>query len=365
MIETIRSTFNNWLSLPSTDAVDVICAAVIANRLPGPPLFLVIVGPSGSGKSEFIESLNSVQRIIPLSQITPKTLMSGMKGKETESLLMKLDPKQSYILTIKDLTTTLSMRADERNEILSQLREVYDGSMVKEWGTTKRIEWKGHVGLIAGCTGVYDQVSQELSALGERFLVYRPKISDPISLAEKAIRSTEDDQRMKADLRRSMSLLDTLKPIPVKISYDVRTYLARLCFFLAQMRTPVKRDRFTRDISCMPEVESTGRLAKQFTQFIRGVTVVRGLTTPGALEVDLVDQIALSSVPSMRLEFIRQTPITGCIPIEVQRRTRIPSSTFYRIKEDLILLGLLEQDQEVILAPKRYRMFYALAQKNT
>jgi len=363
MITQIRSAFLKWLTLPNTDVIDILCGAVVANRLDGPPVFLVIVGPSGSGKSVFIESLNGLAGIIPISKITPHTLLSGMKGREKQSLLMRLDPKKPHILTMKDLTTTLSQRSEDRNEILGQLREVYDGSFVAEWGTTERSEWNGKMGLIVGSTGVYDALSKELSALGHRFLVYRPARVDAISLAEQAMRATSAEKTLKAELNRAMTLLDTLKLHKVPIGYEIRTYVAQLCAFLAHLRTPVTRDPYTRDITQMPEVESTGRLAKQFTQLLRGITIARGAKVPGEVEVGLIDQIAMSSVPSMRLTIIRNLPLEGIKTSELQLVTRIPNSTFYRLIEDMELLGLMERQSTFSHPKKKFRIFYVLAQK--
>lgn len=359
----IYTVFEKWFTLPNTDCIDVTAGAVLANRLEGPSVFLVVVGPSGSGKSEIVASLRGVKGVIPLSDLTSKTFLSG-KMDEEGSLLKKLPKDPVPIFTIKDLTTLLSKRRDERDEIMGQLREVYDGHYVKGFGGTKKKEWEGKVGLIAACTAVYDEVSMKLSALGERFLVYRPLQSDPIQLAERAQRATELETALKCELRDAMKLLDKIKlPRTMPVSYEIRKYLSTLCAFLARLRTAVPRDH-RHDVIHLPEIESTGRLAKQFSQLVRGITVFRGLSEPYDDEVRLIEKIALSSVPNMRLRTVQAMPFEGATVREMCEYTGIPRTVQHRLLEDLTLLGLLEGQHEKWRPNPEYNMFFALAKRS-
>ena len=56
----VKEPFERWLSLPSYDVVEVVASTVLANRLPGEPLWLALVGPSSSGKTEVV-----TRRLIP------------------------------------------------------------------------------------------------------------------------------------------------------------------------------------------------------------------------------------------------------------------------------------------------------------
>jgi hypothetical protein len=358
----IYATFEKWLTLPDTDSIDVTAGAVLANRLPGPSIFLVLVGPSGSGKSEIVMSLRGCKGVIPLSDLTSKTFLSG-KMDEEQSLLLKIPKDPPPIFTVKDLTTLLSKRKDERDEIMGQLREVYDGYYSKAFGGTKNKEWEGKVGLIAACTAVYDEVSMKLSALGERFLVYRPLQTDPIQLAERAQRATELEKTLKSELQQAMKQLDQLKiPPSIAVSYEIRQYLATLCAFLARLRTAVPRDH-KHNVVHMPEVESTGRLAKQFAQLIRGITIFRGLSEPYDDEVRLIEKVALSSVPTMRLRTAQNIPLGGASVREISGYTGIPRTVQHRILEDLALLDLVEGESKGWTPKQEHALFFALAQR--
>jgi hypothetical protein len=343
ILSTIHTTFEKWLTLPTTEVIDVICAGVIANRLPGPPVFLVFVGPSGSGKSELIESLMDLDDIRPISKLTPRTFLSGFKDSE-ESLLMKLPTDRPTIFTIKDFTTILTTRVDDRIQIIAQLREIYDGRFSADWGT-KSLEWSGKVGIVAGCTGAYDEIAQSLSSLGERFVAYKPDQNDPISLAERAMRGAADEKLMKTDLRTAMKLLDSIPVggVNMKIPYDVRMYLAKMCAFLARLRTPVPRNHQSK-ITAIPEIESTGRLAKQFAQLAVGLAVVRGHSVPMKNDIDTLDRVALGSAPIARVKVLRALPWDGHQIRPLADVLQVPKSVIHRTLEDLCLVGLVVLD---------------------
>ena len=56
----VLATFQRWLYLPDTDAVLAALAAVAANRLSGDPVWLLLIGPPGGGKTEILASLTGL-----------------------------------------------------------------------------------------------------------------------------------------------------------------------------------------------------------------------------------------------------------------------------------------------------------------
>ncbi len=169
-----------------------------------------------------------------------------------------------------------------------------------------------------------------------------------------------------------MQTLDGIRARPIPISHDVRQYLNMLCDFLAHLRTPVRRDRYTRELIQMPEVESTSRISRQFTQLIQGITLARGEPEPGTLEVSAIDQVAVSSVPSLRLKLITSMPLDGAGLRDIAETSGIPYNTCHRLVEDLVLLGLVSREGRKIQGSPgyfwpadAYRMFFRVAQRIT
>jgi hypothetical protein len=79
------------------------------------------------------------------------------------------------LLCLKDFTSTLTMRPENKAEVLSALREIYDGKWTRYIGTDggKTLHWEGKLGLVFGCTGAIDTQHSVGDALGNRFLLLR------------------------------------------------------------------------------------------------------------------------------------------------------------------------------------------------
>ena len=107
------------------------------------------------------------------------------------------------ILALKDFTTVLQMRRDQRGEVLAQLREAYDGRFNKAWGTGRRLRWKGRLGFIAGVTGVIDRHHEVMGTLGQRFVLVRPQQPNRMAAAQRAIENAEAP--LGKDVRRAIA----------------------------------------------------------------------------------------------------------------------------------------------------------------
>ena len=115
-----------------------------------------------------------------LSDFTENTFLSGFYGHKEPGLLEKLGTtarngnlsvfaRQCRYFLAKDFTTVLSMRRDRRGMILSQLREIHDGSFRRDFGTGETKIWQGRVTIIAAVTPILDRHYSMFSVLGERF----------------------------------------------------------------------------------------------------------------------------------------------------------------------------------------------------
>src|SRR3990167_7804000 len=150
----LQKEFDEVYLLADRGIVRLIVATVIANQLNMKPIWLQVVGPSSGGKSALLDSLNGLHDIpefknliIPVSDITVSTFASGQRRTDKEtSLLMKMNV--GSILCYKDFTSILSKNIEAKAEIMKQLREIYDGSYNKHFGTGDVVAWTGKVGSI-------------------------------------------------------------------------------------------------------------------------------------------------------------------------------------------------------------------------
>ena len=71
-----------FLILRSTSYIDIIFGAVFANRLDSDPVWIYIVGPPGSGKSEVLRACNDHPTIHTEGKMTKNRLVSGFIAKD-------------------------------------------------------------------------------------------------------------------------------------------------------------------------------------------------------------------------------------------------------------------------------------------
>ena len=124
-LKKFKEVCHKWLVIGNDEYIDVQFGAIFANRLDSKPVWLYIVGPPGSGKTEILQSFTGSKEIYSLSSLTANTLISGRCQSEKEkdpSLLPKLDGK---VLIIKDFTVILKGNSDIRLALLRMLTSVY------------------------------------------------------------------------------------------------------------------------------------------------------------------------------------------------------------------------------------------------
>lgn len=357
----VHASFGAWLELPAAEqgppheCVDMALATVVANRMEGDPLWLFLVAPPSGGKTEVIRSLDDAADVYPLSSLTPQTFASGFERKGTEtSLLPKIDGKT---LTMKDFGTVLTMYREKKAEILAQLREIYDGGFIKEFGNGKTFRWSGKVGLLAGVTPIIDREYALNQVLGERFLLYRVKSAAPRALARRAMaqRHREGDHRRK--LRQLMAaFLETVDLTPPALSEPMLDAIAALAEFTAMARSPVLLDQHG-EIDYIPAPEGPGRLAKQLALLAQALAAVRGQPTAERTSYVTVYQVAQDTLPAQRrimLESLLEhtgPPTTT----DVAKATRYPTTTARRYLQEIAALRLADRLTEGPGHPDRWQ----------
>src|SRR5437879_4058807 len=136
----LYGTFQEWLRTDDTDAIDVMLASYLSVMQDDPPIWTLIVAAPSSAKTEMLMSLSERDNVRIIGKLTPQTFASG-HAKEGASLLERVPDR--CVLIFKDFGTVLNLRSEARAEILSHLREIYDGSFSARFGTGKDTQWDG------------------------------------------------------------------------------------------------------------------------------------------------------------------------------------------------------------------------------
>jgi hypothetical protein len=307
-LEQFKQVIHGYLIMENDEYIDVQFGIIFANRfLDSKPVWAYIVGSPGAGKTEILQAFDGCDSIYMLSTLTANTLVSGKICGENEadpSLLPKLDGK---VLIIKDFTTILTGRREVRAEILGQLREAYDGSLRKGFGTGKDTNYVSKFGLIAAVTNEIDKHLTALALLGERFLIYRcPELSDcekraRANRASLNLKTKEQEKSFKSAAQRVLAM----KPIKPRLSFVFRKMIENIAMFIARARTSVERDRQTKEVEYFPNPEVPTRLMKQLCDLAMGIAMAREKSTVTLDEIKLIYKVAVDCLPVNKIQILR------------------------------------------------------------
>jgi hypothetical protein len=355
-LDDVKMQFVDWLYLKDHEVIDILLGAVVSNQFRGPDAInLNIVGPPSSTKTELLRSLSGYPSIYTISTLTPQTLLSGIKG-SNGSLLLNLRKDGKNVLVIKDLTSILEMRSESRQEIFGQLREIADGYLSKTFGTGKRIEWVGKLGLITGVTGVIDEHHGHNEILGARCLYCRVSNDNPKAMAERARRMAGKEIKMRYQLKeitkQFLEQFNEPKIENVRISEEIEGKLISLACFVALARTGVSRDHFHQIVTSVPEAEGPARLTKQLWILGAGIAAVQGKEEFDEGVYKVIKRVAMNSLPKHRnviLKVMWETSVMSSVwehTRSISKMVNMPTNTTVRCLEDLWMLTLLSRHIE-------------------
>ncbi len=335
------------LKIDDVRVLRVTTATVIANMLKTDPLWLFIVTQPSGLKTEIISALDKIPQIYPISSLTPHTFASGLRGVANASLLPKLNHK---ILTFKDFTSILTMQRENRAEILSQLREIYDGKYKKDFGSGISVDWKGKLGFIAGVTTVLDAHYSIYQVLGERFIQFRTVAPNPVKAALKSMQNRGKEREIREETSNTMARYFKYLQLPaiedIKISDELSNKIARLATYTVRARSGTIRNAFGgREIEYVPEPEGPARLAKQLITLACALQIISKTN-----EITEEDYALLYKVAQDCIQKHRNSVLKFLYSVKMYKKTSevavdigYPTNTTRMLLEDMQSLSLIEK----------------------
>jgi hypothetical protein len=339
-LEVLHGRFREFLFLPDLALVDLSLGCIVSHRVGSDPVWLLVVAPPSAGKTEVVQSLGDLAEVHQLSSLTAQTFASGLKDRANASLLKRPDKAEKSFLVLKDFTTVLQLHREARAEVFAQLREIYDGSYRKEFGSGQTVEWEGRLGFLAGVTTAID-THYSAAILGERFVYLRLPEADRRALARRALADRGQEREMRVQLRAVVrDYVDSLD-LTTPTELPTETIVA-LADFATRARSAVVRDSFSsREIVASPQPEAPARFAKQLATMMQALQIM-GLSAAES-EV-LVRRLAFDSVPPDRLAVLRVLRAGHEMPTaKVGEAVDLPTTTARRLLEDLAALHLADR----------------------
>jgi hypothetical protein len=338
----LEEIFARWLDMKDAGPLRALLGAVAANRMLGDPVWPLLVGPPGCGKTELLQSLRKLPEAHFAATMTEAALLSGTpQADRAESarggLLREIG--DHGLIICKDFGSVLSMQRDERGRVLAALREIYDGRWTRRVGAEggRALSWEGRAGFVGGCPPTLDRHHEVIASLGERFVLLRMGDGSPAQAARMALRHAGREAAMRDELADAVASLFTARPTPagepVPLGEPVRSWLIDLATLACRCRSPVIRGSYGREIELVPGAESPTRLVVTLKRLHDGLLAI-GIAEMETLR--LLARIALDSVPALRLKVLRAVLDLGKPDTTaVAARVSYPSNTARRQLEDL------------------------------
>jgi hypothetical protein len=356
-IEQLVAAVQEHLYLPDPMPLYAVLAAVAANKLQGDPLWLLLVGPPSSGKTELLNPLDGLPGFYRPDDFTVAGLLTKGRNATLGGLLGTIAEAGGVgILVVKDFSTVLAQSPTHRTSMFSLLRRLYDGEVERALGTDggTRLRFEGKVGMVGAATDAIDRLSDEIGDLGPRMLLYRMPDVDEDEVMRAAARNTGRQAEMRAHLAQSFArFLDAVdvRRWPLATDPDVPE-LRALARWAVWCRSPVLRDRWGA-IEAVPRPEFGTRVYGSLLQLLAGCFT---LGLDDITSECLLRRVALDCIPALR-----QRVLTGLLDERVTPTTRtlsdrvgLPTVVVARICEDLAALGVLQQGTDLAGGEQRW-----------
>ena len=358
-IDEVIEVFGRWLILKDPTSLYAVFGAVAANLLKGDPVWLGLIAPPSSAKTEILNSLSKLQYVVQASSLSPASFLSATSKKDqdneaTGGLLAQIG--EFGIIVLKDFTTMLSLRPEVNQEVFAVLREVFDGRYTRHVGPDggRTLAWNGKVGLIFASTEAFDRHHSVTSAMGDRYLLCR--IAPVEGQFERALdHAGEATERMRRELSEVVERLFAVRRTePRPLSLEERGRISRICSLVVRLRAAVDRHRYTTEIEGIHGAEGTGRLGLSLERLLAGLDTL-GVDRDVALNV--VETVAMDSTPPIRrraYEYLKHIAPHAAETSDIADNVKLPKKTLSRYLEELEVQGLVRH----IPAEKRGELGY-------
>jgi len=350
-VEDALNVFRRWLLLKDYTPVLAVLGTVAANYLEGDPVWLGLIGPPSSAKTEILNALSKLPHVVQAATVTPAGLLSGTPKKQRDKnasggLLQQIG--DFGIIVLKDFGSVLSMHTETRAETLAAFREIYDGGWSRRLGTDggKNLGWKGKVGLLFAATGVIDSYYAAIAALGDRFLLTRLAPTRGQAQFDRALAHvggvTKQMRKELADAVAQLFAGRNAQPRP--INDQEAKEIGSTISLVVRLRGAVERDRRTREIEAVYGAEGTARIGLALERLLAALDT---LDLERATAMQVVLSVAMDSVPPLRrAAYDCVSRYDNVETADVAIALGLPTNTVRRILEDLTAYGLVERKSQ-------------------
>jgi hypothetical protein len=354
-IDEVLEVFDRWLVLQDKTPLLAVLGTIAANYLPGDPVWLGVIAPPSSAKTEILNSLLMLPNVVQAATLTPAGLLSGTPKKQQAKgaqggLLRQIG--QFGIIVLKDFGSVLSMHTETRSEVLAAMRELFDGAWTRHLGTDggRTLSWSGKLAMIFASTEVIDAHYAVIGAMGDRFLFSRMVPVEGEKQFERALDHLgSTTKQMRGELARAVAgLFAGRRPEPKRLIPEEIKEIGSVISLAVKLRGAVARDRYHREIEQIYGAEGTARIGLALERLMAGLDT---LNLDRETAMGVIKSVALDSVPPLRRRAYEcvgkfgwkyDGVETGDVAIDLG----LPTNTVRRVLEDLAAHGLIARKSQ-------------------
>jgi hypothetical protein len=353
-LDRVVAIFREWLALKDDSPVYVTLGTVAANLLPGDPVWLGLIAPPSSAKTELLNAISHLSYVEIVETFSPAALLSGSPKKDrakgaTGGVLRKIGA--FGVILFKDFGSVLDLRHEQRADMMTALRRIFDGQYTRQLGTEggRTLTWSGKAGCIFGSTQAYDSHHTVAGTLGDRFLHLRVETMADEQLAKCRLQNGDGAARMRQKLAQAVVGLfaSVPNPLPEPEGMTDAEYasLSDVILKVIRLRAGVVRDGYRREIDDVHDPEGPARLSKALQQLFAGLILI-GVEREGA--VALVERVAYYSAPKLRLRAFNALTDDWQATRQIASKIKLPTTTTGRVLEELAAqeLAVLEDAED-------------------
>lgn len=326
-LQGVYDIIHKYYHMKDMKRVDVLLASALSMCAMGcDPLMVIFCGNSGDWKSEGLRALTKCDAWItelnktnsdkpkwirPIDQLTKNTFVSGKPGCEGKhgDVGSELNGKYTLLL-IADFANIVSKIKEDKNEIFSQLRNLYDGFLQKDTGSgVKKIYEDCHITLIANSTPMIKDEFFLHQALGTREFIYDTSedMSENDKKQESMSKATKAWENQSIVKRARLELIDVFTRFLIQHPYkeindseipdDMKNFIIAQSYKLSLLRATVKVDFYRNTVIGEPIIEEPTRLVHQFKLLYKSLKSLSADYSDGRIKLIIKHIIKSSCVP--------------------------------------------------------------------
>jgi len=321
--------------------VKLVYAAFLANTIEDAehPVWLMIVGPPGSGKTRMVNWFEQTHIVKILSDMTPAALLSAY-DKEA-SILNGMDGKT---LIVTDMSSVLEGPPELVGKLFGSLRHAFDGRYRRATGRGTS-EFEGKMGFMAACTSAIEQYQQFNSALGERFLYLKMRNQDEDAVLGRVMRGVRGNKAKSNEIiSETARLAAEFKLKSSSLTSGLLRSIREAGKAIVRLRTGVARDRYTRELKAVPEIEVPTRVVQQLLYLC---LVMKDLGSDNEELESMLFRLVHDAVPGIRLHILYELQKEPVMTMtELMQQLEIKSKGHMsRLLQDLQLIGVIYKNK--------------------